>query len=57
MTEEEIKIKVFERYPLEFKETWCWAHKEWLDGKREVYRKKLEQESVHKEARKDNEQV
>jgi hypothetical protein len=58
MTKEEIERVVFDKYPYEHKESWCWNRREYLKGKRDILRKRLYDEAgIHDEAQKKDEQV
>jgi hypothetical protein len=58
MTKEEIERAVFEKYPYEHKESWCWNKREYLKGKREALRNRLYDEAgIQRETYKTDEQT
>jgi hypothetical protein len=58
MTKDEIEKQVYEKYPYDPKESWCWTRKDYLEGKREMLRKRLYDEAaVQRQAFETDEQA
>ncbi len=58
MTKDDIEKLVYEKYPYQDKESWCWNRREYLKGKREVLRQRLYDEAgIPRETFKEDEQT